>query len=111
MSYEVIRADSIEALMERVNHAINFRDRMPLGGVVTELVTTREKITETQVVHSVKTVFSQALISVEMMSRMTFDLNDRLKRHQEQVNSIAAAPMMPPPLPPRPRRRRKTKKR
>lgn len=111
MSYEVVRADSLDALMERVNHAINFRDRMPLGGVATELVTTREKITETQVVHSVKTVYCQALVSMEMMSRVTLDLNDSMKRHQEQRQAIAAAPILAAPVPPRPRRRRKTKKR
>ncbi len=111
MSYEVIRADSIETLMERVNHAINFRDRMPIGGIATELVTTREKITETQVVHSVKTVYCQALAGVDQMARVTLDLNDAMKRHQAERQAIASAPMEPVPLPPRPRRRRKTKKR
>ena len=111
MSYEIVRADSIDALMERVNHAINYRDRMPVGGVATELVTTREKITETQVVHSVKTVYCQTLISMEMLSRVTVNLNDAMKNLQELRQAQVAAAMEPVPLPPRPHRRRKTKKR
>lgn len=94
-------------LQDQVRFAIDHRGLMPCGGIAIELSPTREKISETQVIHSFKSVYSQALVSVNALANHALEINDRMKMLVAERQALTCAA---PPLSPRPRRR-KTKKR